>query len=224
MAILTQLPSRQWQVTLNRVETQGEATLTPSHFTISGNPVTSISGTGLQRDLTLTNAVSILTTSSITILAHTGMMVVSTLNVNTELLGYIEQVRKLIWTSLTATDLPDAVIRENVYLGLAEIETLKSLGLTTAQYNTKADADAAFALRARISTVYRTAAYLLPAVPQLLREEIESEYQQFAQVDLKEKQTFFLNAAGDSIKEDVPEGTSGTISAVGKRYVKRTYF
>lgn len=222
MAILTQFPTTQWQITLNRVETESEASLAISHITVTGNTVVSITGSGLQRVLTLGTAVSMLSATSITITAHTSMEVVSVANY--ELINYLNQIRTLIWTNLTSEDLPDSTISEDVYLGLAESETLGSLSLTTSQYDTKAASDSTFATRSRVSVMYRAAAYLLPAVPQLLREEINSEYQQFAQVDWQERQTFFLKVAGDSIENDVPDDSGTTGGFDGKRYIKRTYF
>ena len=221
MSILTQFPSRRWQITLNRVESSGELTLDTSHIIITGNSVTSISGSGLQRVIALTTAVSSLEASTVSILNHTGMEVVSTQN--QEKLEALNQIRNLIWTNLTQESLPDSVISQDSYLGLAELEILNSLELTSATYDTKAAADSAFARRARIAVIYRTAAYLLPAVPQLLRESIQQENQQFAEVDWKERQTFFLTQSNESIKDDLPE-KSTVLGKAGLSYTKYTAF
>ena len=223
MAILTQLQSMRWQITLNRVESSGEDALDTSHIVVTGNSVSSISGTGLQRVIVLTTGVTALAPSAITISAHTGMRVVSTTNANEDLLEYLDEIRKLIWVNLTEQDVPDSVILQNVYLGLADSEVLNSLGLTTAQYNTKVASDEAFQRRSRIAVAYRTAAYLLPAVPQLLREEIQQEYKQFAQVDWKERQTFFLRLSGESIEDDTPT-VEVALGKTGESYTRYTAF
>ena len=51
MAILSSFYTRNWQITLNRVEASVENALVIGDFTISGNSVTSISGTGLTRNI-----------------------------------------------------------------------------------------------------------------------------------------------------------------------------
>ena len=224
MAILTQILSTRWEVTFNRVELSTEPELVASHIIITGgNAVVSISGTGLQRVIILSNAVTTLTPSELSIAAHSGMEIVSTANANEDLLEYLDEIRTLIWTNLTEENVSNTIIRRQVYLGLAEIEVLDSLGLTSAQYNTKAASDEAFQRRARIAVAYRTAAYLLPAVPQLLREEIQQEYKQFAQVDWKERQTLFLSLSGETIEDDVPV-VSTVLGKAGLSYNRVTYF
>ena len=222
MAVLTQFPSTKWQITLNRVETSTEASLDTAHITITSNFVDEITGSGLKRVLTLQTAVSSLAVSSITISAHTGMEVVSTANV--DLQGYLKQIRNLIWTNLSSTDLPDDTISEDVYLVHAENEVLDSLDLTTSQYNTKAAADSAFAQRVRIAVMYRTAGYLLPAVPQLLREELNREYSQYADVDWKERQTLYFNFSDNSIKDDIPSTATRAGDITPRRWTKRVRF
>ena len=206
MAILSSFPVTRWCVTLNRAESSTESPLTPADITITGNAVSSITGSGLNRVLILGTAVASLPPSSITFLAHTGMTVVSTTNL--ELQEFLSEIRNILDIGVDAETLPNSVIESLPFLRAAELEVLKLTENTDSSYDTKAAADPLFRERMRISVMYRTAARLLFSFPTIVAEselQLSSRYQQ---IDPDEKINFWLSFSDDTIKEDVVSPTS----------------
>ena len=134
MAILSNFPTRNWTITLNRVETESEDTLAPSDIIVSGNTVTAISGTTVTRNLTLQTAVASLLPADISFSGYSGLAVVSTSNA--DIPQFLQQIRELLSVRLTAEDIPDSIINSDVYLLLAETQTYDATGLTSMQYDT----------------------------------------------------------------------------------------
>lgn len=216
MAILTAFSTTTWNITLSRVETESESVLAVADLTVTGNTVTALSGTGLTRLLTLGTAVETLNPSDITIASHTGMTVVST--ANAESLTLINQVRERITTDLTSQGLPDSIITSDVYLGMAELGVLGDLGLTEAQYESRAATDSEFKRRVRLAVIYRTAAELLYSVPQILRESLLSDSRQYSEVDWEKKREQLLSLSKTLVTPYEP--TTGSTS-VGESKVVR---
>ena len=63
--------------------------------------------------------------------------------------------------------------------------------------------DAGFQMRMRTSVLYRTAALLLPAFPQIIREGLLQESRQYQDIDIEDRRAWFLRIAGDVIEDDV---------------------
>lgn len=217
MAILSEFPTTQWTITLS---TTPSTTLMPADITVSGNAVSSVSGAGTTWMLILRDPVAILPPSSVTI---TGSTVVST--ENAEIAGFMQQIRNLLRIGMDAADLPDATIRQLSYLRKAEFSVYEETKKTEAQYDTAIMNDPAMRDRFRIAAMYHTAALLVPALPDIVREEFQQEYRQYVQMDGDEKIALFLNAAKDAIQEEITATASiSNVGELGTSYTRYTAF
>lgn len=219
MAILTQFPSRRWQITLNRAESSTETALMPNAFNVTvPNPpnvnlVIGITGTGLMRIITLTEAVDAIPIANIVISqsSYTGMMVTATQNA--DLLDFLQQIRNLLRIGLSSTDLPDSTILEQVFLRAAELEVYDALDLTDATYDAKALNDPAFRERTQNAVLYRAAAKILYSLPEIVSETVLQQSVRYREIDIDNKITFWLNLSNQSIEPDVvdPQYRSGAV-------------
>jgi len=192
----------------------------PADITVSGNAVSSVSGAGTTWMLILRDPVAILPPSSVTI---TGSTVVST--ENAEIAGFMQQIRNLLRIGMDAADLPDATIRQLSYLRKAEFSVYEETKKTEAQYDTAIMNDPAMRDRFRIAAMYHTAALLVPALPDIVREEFQQEYRQYVQMDGDEKIALFLNAAKDAIQEEITATASiSNVGELGTSYTRYTAF
>ena len=193
--------------------------LNPSTLTIMGNAVTNTVGSGTSWMLTLRDAVSALAPSDITI---PGATVLSTDNAN--IAGFIEQIRNILRIGLTQADLPDSTIRENAFLRKAELAVYEKTTKTEAAFDTESATDIALRDRFRIATMYRTAALLVPALPDIVREQFQSELNQYVQMDWEQKIAFFIKQADDAVEEDIPEDQVSSVGRIGSSYTRYTAF
>ena len=208
MAILTQFPSKRWQITLSRLETTSEGPLLTTSITVTVpdppnvNPVTSISGTGLMRDIILMTAVDAIPLGNIQLgTRYMGMTVTATQN--SDLLEFLQQVRNLLRIGLSATALPDSTILEQVFLRSAELEVYDALNLVDSTYDAKAENDPAFRERAQNAVLYRTAAKLLYSLPEIVSEAVLQQSVRYREIDIDNKISFWLNLADQSIEPDI---------------------
>ena len=182
--------------------------------------VVDTAGSGTEWTLTLENPVLTLAPSDITI---PGATVVSTDNASIS--GFMEQIRNLLRIGITSEDLPDSTIREYAFLRAAELATYEKTQKTEAAFDTESLTDTALRDRFRISTMYRTAALLVPALPDIVREEFLSELRQYVQMDWEQKINFYNTQADDVVKDDIPAGAGvSSVGSVGSRYTRYTAF
>jgi len=145
------------------------------------------------------------------------MAIISTLP---NVASYLSQIRNILRIGLTSEDLPDATIQEAAFLRRAELAVYEKTGLTDQTYD--AISDPLKQERLRIAVLYRTAALLVPALPEIVRESFLGELQQFAQIDWEQKIAFFNSQADDAIEQDTPVQTS-SIGSVGSSYTRFTF-
>ena len=217
MAILSSFYTRNWQITLNRVEASGESALVIGDFTISGNSVTSISGTGLTRNIVLGTAVEMLNPTHLMIVNHmTAPAMVVTSAVNADIPQFLEQIRQLLDIGLTSDDLPNSVVTNLVYLRKAEFQVYESTGLTDTTYDTKVGgltptpAQRIIAERYRISVMYRTAALLVPALPDVVEQSTLRLRTRYVEIDWQEKIALFIRLADDIIEDEIIDAQTAT--------------
>ena len=215
MAILTRFPTTNWQINLSAVL----ATLTPADVTVTGNTVTAVVGTGSRWTLTLDTPTDALLPSSVTI---AGTTVTST--DNADIAGFMEQIRNILRIGVTEEDLPDSTIRELAFLRRAELAVYERTGNTDATYDAAAS-NTALRDRFRIAVMYRTAALLLPALPDIVRESLQSELRQYVQIDFDTKINFFLSQANDAIEDDTTtEADVSSVGSLGDSYTRYVAF
>ena len=200
MAILTTFPTRNWKITFS----EDNSNLAAGGITITGNSVTSLSSSGITRDAVLHTADSDLEVSDITATGVSGVTVVSV--ENGDIANYLNQIRWLLNARLTQVDLSDQQIL-NPFLRSAEYETYDALGVTESQYDTRANSDSTFQEKVRLSTLYRTAALLVPAIPDIIRQGSVRASYQWAEFDPKEKIANFIRLSTNEIEEYIPEGS-----------------
>ena len=191
--------------------------LQSSDFSVAGNTITSgvESADGNSWDLTLGTPISALEEGA------SGVSVFNTIITGTEniaLQPFLQQIRDILRIGVTAEDLPDETISDLVFLRKAELDVYDRTGISEATYDTRAAADTALRDRFRISTMYRTAALLVPALPDIVRESFQSELRQYVQMDWEQKINFFLTQADDAIEEDIPDSDQGTLGRIGSSY------
>ena len=144
---------------------------------------------------------------------------------NADIAGFMTQIRNILRIGVTAEDLPDATIRELAFLRKAELAVYEQTGRTDATYDAAAQSDSALQDRFRIAVMYRTAALLLPALPDIVRESFQSELRQYVQIDFDTKINFFLTQATDAIEEDLTtEADVGSVGSLGDSYTRYVAF
>ena len=217
MAILSEFPTTQWVITLSATRDA----LVLADIMVTGNIVSAVSGSGTTWTLTLSNPVATLLPGSVTI---TGSTVVST--ENGEISGFMQQIRNLLRIGMDAADLPDVTIRQLSYLRKAEFTVYEETKKTETEYDSTIMNDATMRDRFRIATMYHTAALLVPALPDIVREEFQQEYRQYVQMTGEEKIALFLNAAKDAIEEVIPpaDRVVSKVGELGTSYTKYTAF
>lgn len=80
------------------------------------------------------------------------------------------EIRAVLDTSLTSTQVPDAMIEYSIYLGRAEREIIGMY--PSAQTVVTAGTDTAAIAVIKRATIYLVAALLAPAIPRLLKEHL----------------------------------------------------
>ena len=123
---------------------------------------------------------------------------------------------------MTAEDLPDATIQELAFLRKAELTVYNQTKKTESEFDTESSTDTELRDRFRIATMYRTAALLVPSLPQIVREEYLSELRAYSEIDWQERINFFISEAGDAVAEDIPPDAQvssvGTVATSWERY------
>ena len=220
MAILSSIPN--WRITLNRDVVPGESALRVGDFT---PVITDISGTGLIRDIVLdtprTTSTGFLTSSDITISNHATdpAMVVTSVAPSGLILSALDQIRQLLDVGLTSTQLPNAVIYSSVYLRKGEREVYESTGESDSTYNRLSpDKKENF----RIATMYRTAALLVPALPDIVEQSTLRLRTRYVEIDWQEKIALFLKLADEVIEDDIvrPQITAAVVAESITRTVR----
>ena len=207
MAILSAIDTSNWQITLNRVEQPPELALVAADFTAP--VVTGVSGIGLTRDIVLSSSTNNLTPSNIRIANHDARpaenvsAMVVTDAITTLLAGALDQIRQLLDVGLTSTELPNAVVRSSVYLRKAELEVYQSTNLTDATYDSTIASMPLKAEQYRISTMYRTAALLIPALPDIVEQSTLRLRTRYTEIDWEKKRALFLQLSDDIIEDDI---------------------
>ena len=231
--------TNKWQITLNRTEVLSgnnpEQPLASRDFTPS---LTLVPGTGTIRSVVLGTRQSFLTPSEITIAHHDAQsmpglddyrsaLVVTDVAPNDHIiLNALNQIRQLLDVGITSTELPNAVIYSSVYLRKGELEVYESTGITSdADYDTKAAAGpnpTAFAERYRIATMYRTAALLVPALPDIVEQSTLRLRTRYTEIDWEKKIALLLKLADDIIEDDIvdPQITATVVAECITRTVR----
>ena len=230
MAILSEFPTTQWVITLSATRSNlaaGDVTITlPTPLTppTPALAVSTVTGSGTSWVLMLNRMISELPPGAITIGGLPATTVVST--DNAEIAGFMQQIRNLLRIGMDAADLPDATIRQLSYLRKAEFSVYEETKKTEADYDNTIMNDAAMRDRFRIATMYHTAALLVPALPDIVREEFQQEYRQYVQMTGEEKIALFLNAAKDAVDEVLPptDRVESKVGELGTSYTKYTAF
>lgn len=219
MAILSQFPTTMWKITL----AESVDGLTPSHVAVSPAVVLRITGSGNVWILTLSEAIP-LENAHVNV-THNGVPVRVLSVENAEIPGFLNQIRNILRIGITAEDLPDSSIRELAFLRNAELAVYEKTGKPEGTYDTESLVNPALRDRFRIAVMYRTAALLVPSLPDIVRESFLGELQQYAQIDWQEKINFFLSQSDDAIEEDLPEpDDTGPVGSVGSSYCRFTAF
>lgn len=216
-------PSTDWTLTFNREVGAGlaaESTIAPGDISIANNSVTRITGQGLQRGIHLSTALSGLEPDDITISNHPNPdieVTAVTANVpvpnlisdnplsiaNLALAQALDNIRNYLEIGLTRDELPNKTIIDG-YLPQAEEEIYSVLNVTPTEYDTRATASTTFSSKTQLAVQYRTAALIVPALPEILTEEINRERQTFAEFEPEKKIQFFLDRSESEIREFVP--------------------
>ena len=198
MAILSDIKSTSWILTFN----ENPGTINIANVTVSSNTVTSITGMGTTRTLIVGTQVSDLEISDITI---TGLpSSVELIDIENRILsGFLAQIRSILNISLTKTDLPDDKI-VSPFLRSADNAVLAELDLTTQAYAAKSDS---FKEKARLSVLYRTAAFLVPSLPDIVEEAILNERTRYVEYDPDQKIAYFIRLSKNEIQDLLPPGT-----------------
>ena len=216
MAILSQFSSSNWIITLNRELNNSEGILQLSDIAITNNPVLSIAGNGFTRTIRLSTAETNLNPNDIVIdprfVGPPLLEVIAT--DNADLIPYLSQIRDLIGVSYKEEDIPDNIIKQDIYLRQAEFlvyekvneEIRKNSGINTlyrglsqlddATYDAQ-QSNLIFIEKHRIAVMYRTAALMIPALPQILQDFILRNEYRYAEIDWQEKILEYENKADE---------------------------
>ena len=117
----------------------------------------------------------------------------------------LHEIRVQVWQELTDDELPDADIAMESRLGAATVEVLDLIDYDETKYNA---ATAAIKFRIRLSIIFRTAAILVPTLPQQTRESIlnQAHDEQFAVIDWEEKVKMLNDTHIKHIDDLIPPG------------------
>ena len=151
------------------------------------------------------------------------MAIISTLT-GQDLTDAMNQIRNILRIGIEQEDLPDSTILEEVFVRRAELAVYAQTNTTESQFNALA-ADDPKRERLRIATLYRTAALLVPALPDIVREQFQSELRQYVQMDWEKKINFFISQADDAIQPDLPPSAQvSSVGSVGSSYTRYVGF
>ena len=219
MSIITNPLSLRWGITLNRPIT---TTLTPTGILIANAPasVRSVVGSGNYWQITLINRSYGLEPNPhhIRIDEPPGFFVEGTTNLHRK--DMLQEIRNLLSLKLDESDISDDTILSDVFVGKAEDFVLEQTAtddyvtfITTA-INTNQFSKVK---RFEIAAMYRTAALLIPTLPDILREQFRSESRQYVEIDWQEKINLFIAAANEAIVEDIVKDISAD-PVIGSSY------
>lgn len=116
-------------------------------------------------------------------------------------------IRIQVWQSLTPEELPDTDIAIPTRLGAATLEIFELLGYTQAKFDALAE-DSLERHRIILAVQFRTAAIIVPTLPQQTRESIlnQAHDEQHAVIDWELKEQKLnedaINWLGDLVPED----------------------
>ena len=206
-----------WRLFTNRVHNSGfpgESKLLASDISIDNNQVTSISGDTLQRLIALETPLSADPhPSDFTINNHpnpTEMQVVAVSNPGlTSYLKSMDTIRSFLSLDLTEEQLPNSIVGGDS-LRKAELVTLRLLNQTESQFDSEAASNATFAENARISVEYRTAAFLVPAFSDIIRQRVFETETTYNTYDLEKKKDFLIQRALEALNLSTPDGVEGS--------------
>ena len=134
----------------------------------------------------------------------------------------LSDIRDQVAVGLTTQDLPDSVIEKNVFLRAAELEVIQRI--TAAQYDAKLAIQSSRE-RITIAIQKRTAALIIPALPQIVENSALQERVRFLEIDWQARIELLQQEADDIIKPDIPDATAvgGSIWGVTNRFVADKY-
>ena len=134
----------------------------------------------------------------------------------------INGIRQLVSIYLTKDDLPDSIIDSGIFLDSGErrIYQINMTIKTNDKYDMASDADKA---RVKAQIQIQTAIYLIPAIPQLLEEQILRERVQFQTIDWQAKIELLEKRILDIAGDDIPTGVFGLASAVFGQVKQRVF-
>ena len=215
-----------WAVTLNRkigeeiTESDNiETLLSTGDITITGeNTVMAVSGGDLTRTITLEEATSILSPTSISIANHTGMKVVSTsprIIVDRTLSKVLDAIRKFVNVDITEEELPDSVII-NGYLQEAEDDIIDRL-LPEMYDNLSTEKKE----HAKLAVQLMAAALLVPALPDIMTGEVYEEIVRYETLDAEKKVENLRNRVKGIIDIIDNGGSTGDYPAIRGSYRSR---
>ena len=130
----------------------------------------------------------------------------------------ISDIRDLVLIGLDSSDLPDDTITKNIFFRASELTIIERLGLTTEAYTEKLATDPAFRERVQIAVERRTAAAIIPALPQVVEEAILNQRWRYLEIDWQERISLLLRQADEAIVDDLVS-VQGAIYGVARRYV-----
>lgn len=114
----------------------------------------------------------------------------------------LQEIRSLVSNELSATELTDTTIKQSVYLGLAEAKILERVGKTEATFATLTLLEQ---FKAKVSIKYETAALIIPAVQNILSQQVLDRITRLEEHDWQEK----VKAYNDIVDKQTPP-PSGT--------------
>ena len=152
------------------------------------------------------------------------MAIISTLS-GQALTDAMNQVRNILRIGVTAEDLPDNTILEPAFVRRAELAVYAQTDIANDAAFDELAADDPKRERLKIATLYRTAALLVPALPDIVREQFQSELRQYVQMDWEQKINFFIGQANDTLQPDIPaDAQVSSVGSVGSSYTRFTAF
>ena len=129
---------------------------------------------------------------------------------------FVDDIRSLVWISLTKSDLPDSIILKPVYLRSAELDIAQLIGSGYDQQLQNATNREKIAIAVQM----KTAAKIIPALPQIIEEQVLRERYEFATVDWQERVNLLEKNVTDSINPITPDpSVGGSLFKVADRYV-----
>lgn len=130
--------------------------------------------------------------------------------------NFIDDIRSLVWISLTKEDLPDNIILKPVYLRSAELDIAQQIGSGYDQQLLNADNREKIAIAVQM----KTAAKIIPALPQITEDQVLRERYEYAEINWQEKINLLNKDADDFINPITPDpSVAGSIFKVARRYV-----